>query len=68
MTHTSFCREIMPSRNACRESLKSSILSCSNRATSALASFETCSYSNFASDARRSAFYVNQVSNISKRA
>ena len=53
---TSFCREIIPSRKACNESLKSSIRSCSNRATSDFTNFETCSYSSFDSDALRSAF------------
>lgn len=53
---TSFCLEIIPSRKACKESLKSSMRSCSNLASSALISLDTCSNSCLASRARRSAY------------
>ena len=66
--HTSFCREIIPSKKACKESLKSSIRSCSNLATSDFTNFETCSYSSFDSDALRSAFFFiyHRQQNINK--
>ena len=53
---TSFCLEIIPLRNASSEFLKSSIRSCSKRATSDLTSRETWSNSCLASSARRSAY------------
>ena len=53
--HTCFCRLIIPSRKASRAFLKSSIRSCSKRATSAFTRRETWSNSCFASSARRSA-------------
>ena len=56
----SFCREIMPSRRSSRLFLKSSIRSCSKRATSLFTRRDTCSNSCFASRTRRSAYMWGQ--------